>query len=81
MIPLHCLWAKSNSKTRGQFKCDVTWFCFCFDFICSHYFIVGWRGWWGEGGEGRGEACLKLNVQGQGSGNILDVDGHGRWGS
>ena len=33
MIPLHCLWAKSNNRTRGQFKCDVTWFCFCFDFV------------------------------------------------
>ena len=22
--------------TRGQFKCDTTWFCFCFDFVRSH---------------------------------------------
>ena len=36
MIPLHCLWPKSNSRTRGQFECDVTWFCFCFDFVHSH---------------------------------------------
>ena len=36
MTPLHCLWAESNNKTRGQFECDVTWFCFCFDFIRSH---------------------------------------------
>ena len=36
MIPLHCLWAKSNNRTRGQFECDVTWFCFCFDFVRSH---------------------------------------------
>ena len=36
MIPLHCLWAKSNNRTRGQFECDVTWFCFCFDFVHSH---------------------------------------------
>ena len=35
MILTHCLWAKSN-RTRGQFECDVTWFCFCFDFVRSH---------------------------------------------
>ena len=35
MIPLHCLWAKSNNTTRGQFECDMTSFCFCFDFVCS----------------------------------------------
>ena len=52
MIPLHCLWAKSNNRTRGQFECDVKWFCFCFDFVRSHArwgccFIVCWRGWEG----------------------------------
>ena len=36
MIPLHCLWPKSNNRTRGQFECDVTWFCFCFDFVRLH---------------------------------------------
>ena len=36
MIPLHCLWAKSNNIARGQFERDVTWFCFCFDFVYSH---------------------------------------------
>ena len=36
MIPLHCLWAKSNNRTRDQFECDVTWFCFCFDFVRPH---------------------------------------------
>ena len=45
MIPLHCLWAKSNDGTRGQFQCDVTWFCFCFDFVrsqshCLVYYIL-----------------------------------------
>ena len=25
MISLHCFWSKSNSRTRGQFKYDVTW--------------------------------------------------------
>ena len=36
IIPLHYLWAKSNNRTRGQFHCDATWFCFCFDFAHSH---------------------------------------------
>ena len=36
MIPLHCLWAKSNNRTRGQFECDVNRFCFCFNFVRSH---------------------------------------------
>ena len=36
MIPLYCLRAKSNNRTRGQFECDVTWFSFCFDFVRSH---------------------------------------------
>ena len=35
-ISLHCLWYKSNNKTRGQFECEVTWLCFCFDFARSH---------------------------------------------
>ena len=38
MIQLHCLWAESNNRARGQFECDVTWFCFGFgfDFVRSH---------------------------------------------
>ena len=36
MIQLHFLWAKSNNRTCGQFECDVTWFCFYFEFVCSH---------------------------------------------
>ena len=36
MIPLHCLWTKSNNKTPGQFESEVTWFGFCFDFVLSH---------------------------------------------
>ena len=36
MIPLHCLWAKSNNRTRGQFEYDVTLFwVFLFDFVQS----------------------------------------------
>ena len=60
MIPSHYLWAKLNNRTRGQFECGMTWFCFCFDFVCSHAWcsccsIVCWRG----------KVRLKLNVQGQ----------------
>ena len=36
MMPLYCLSTKSNNKTSGQFECDMTWFCFCFDFIGTH---------------------------------------------
>ena len=48
MIPLHCLWAKSNNRTRDQFEYDVTWFCF--ELVCPHaqcgcWSIVFWRGW------------------------------------
>ena len=48
-MPWHCLWAKSNIRTRGQFECDVTLFWFCFDFIHSHAWcsccsIACWRG-------------------------------------
>ena len=34
MMPLHCLWAKSNNRTRSQFECDVTFFYI--DFVRSH---------------------------------------------
>ena len=76
MIPLHCLWAKSNNRTPDQFECDMTWFYFCFDFVRSHArcafcSIVCWREW---------GVCLKLDVQGQGGGTILDVDGQETWG-
>ena len=46
MIPLHCLWAKSNNRTCGQFECDVTWFRFCFDsvrcfsIVCLRFQVV-----------------------------------------
>ena len=42
MIPLHFLWAKSNNGARGQFECDVTWFCVCFDFVPSHVLSGCW---------------------------------------
>ena len=47
MLPLDCLWAKSNDRTRDQFECDVTFF-FCFDSVRSHAqccSIVCWREW------------------------------------
>ena len=63
---------------RGQFEFHVTWFYFCFDFVYSHarwgcYSIVCWRGWEG------GVVLLKFDVQGQGGGEISDVDRQG-WG-
>ena len=27
MIPMHFLSAKANNRSRGQFECNVTWFC------------------------------------------------------
>ena len=35
-ILLHCFRDKLNNKARGQFEFDLTWFCFCFDFVRSH---------------------------------------------
>ena len=37
MISLHCLWAKSNNRTRGKFEYGVALFIiFLFDFVYSH---------------------------------------------
>ena len=36
MIPLHCLLVKLNNRMHSQFEYDVTYFCFCFDFVHSH---------------------------------------------
>ena len=36
MILLHCLWTKSNNRTRGQFECYVNFFLFSFDLVHSH---------------------------------------------
>ena len=84
IISLHYLQAKSNNRTCGQFECDVNWFCFCFDFVrslarCGCCSIVYWRvcGCVGAGGREGGLVRLKLDVQGQGGGEILDVDGQG----
>ena len=38
-------------------------------------FLVGG----GRGGRGWGRVPLKLDAQGQGGGNILDVERHGGW--
>ena len=43
MIPLHCLWAKSNNRTRGQFGCDVTFVFVFISFIHMHGVIVAPR--------------------------------------
>ena len=37
MIPLHCLWAKSNNRKRRHFEYDVAlFFLFLSDFVHSH---------------------------------------------
>ena len=35
-MPLHCLWAKSNNRTHGQFEYDVICFVFFFYFGRLH---------------------------------------------
>ena len=76
--PYHCivcgLNAKSNNRKRGQLECDVTWFCFCFDFVRSHCTV---RLFFHSLLESRGGGGVKLDVQGQGSGIMLDVDKQG----
>ena len=32
----HGLWAELNNRARGQFGCNRTWFCFCFNFVSSN---------------------------------------------
>ena len=55
IIPLHCLWAKSNNRTCGQSECDVTWLCFCFYFVRSHARCDCCSICWRRCGEGLGE--------------------------
>ena len=66
MIPLHSLFAKSNNRKRDQFECDVFGFVFVL-ILFAHRNGIIWRG----------GIRLKLDVQGQGGGRILDIDGHG----
>ena len=41
LMILHCLSTKSENRTRGQFECDVTWFCFCLIlFVLMHSMVV-----------------------------------------
>ena len=68
MISWHRLWAKSNNRTWVQFECDKNWFCFCLFTYTVQLLLHNLL-------ERVGEVRLKLDVQGQGSGNILDVDG------
>ena len=65
MISLHCLWAKANNKMRGQCECDMTWFCFYFEFVRSHARCGCCSIFCQRGG---GEVRLKLDVQDQGEG-------------
>ena len=67
------------TSSRGQFECDVIWFCFYFEFVRSHArcgccSIVCYRGCVCGG------VRLKLDVKGQGAGTILDLDGQEGWG-
>ena len=58
IITLHCLLAKSNNRTRGQFYVFVL-----ISFVHMHGAIVV-RQFFGEGGEdGMGGGYLKLDVQ------------------
>ena len=75
MIPLHCLWAKLNYRTCGQFECDMTWFYLCF--FISFVHIRGAVVVPQFVGEGRGRFFLNLVFQGQRSRNILDGGGQG----
>ena len=69
---LHCLWPKSNNRTRSQFECDVTWFGFCLvvrssaRFSCYSIVCLRYEG-----------VRLILDVQSQGGETISDVDGQG----
>ena len=71
MMSSYCLGAKSNNRTRVQLECDMTWFCFCFDFVRSHVRCGCWSieriGW----------VRLKLDVQGQEGRKMLEVDEQG----
>ena len=49
MIPSHCFWAKSSNRTRSQFACDVTWFCFFLLFFLFFSFFERWGCWRGCG--------------------------------
>ena len=70
MIPLHCLWAKSNNRKHGQFECDDTWiwmFWFCW-FTCTVHLLFS--GFLNRVGDGLGIGgmvhlgkILKLNGQ------------------
>ena len=62
---------------------NVTWLGFVFiliSFVHMHDAVVVPQSAGEGGGVGRW-IRLKLDVQGQGGGNILNVDGHGGWGS
>ena len=39
-ILLHCLWAKSNYRRRGQFECDVTLLFWFRSFTCTMRLLI-----------------------------------------
>ena len=69
----------SSNRKRGQFECGMTWFCVCFNFVCSHAQCdccakLCWKEW--------GRVYLKWGVQDQRDGKMLGVDGErvgGSW--
>ena len=80
MIPLHCLWAKSNNRTRGQFDCDVTYTIF--SIVCLRFQIVQIKQVDSKMSNKNVSNYkkifrLKLDVQGQGGGRVLDGDDQG----
>ena len=40
IMSLHFLCAELKNRMRGQFECDMTWFCSCFDFVCLRFQVV-----------------------------------------
>ena len=88
MTPFYCLWAESYNRTRDQLDqfeyervINLNLAGALISFFHMHS-AACWRGWRfqlvGEGG-GREGVRLKLDVQGQGGGEIPDVDEQGRW--
>ena len=83
MIPLHCLWAKSNNRTRGKIERNVTWFCFYSEFIRSHArcgccSIVCYREWVGGVREFVWNRASKVKEVEQ-FWTLMDKGGWGSW--
>ena len=80
MIPLRCLWVKSNNRTRGQFECGVTWFYVVLLLTCTvrflfHSLLERVGGEWGGWG-----FIWNWSSRVNGGGIVLYLDGQGCWG-